>query len=123
MKLPEKQKFILFVLGKLYDVANKKLKGRLLEVSVSKSAFIEVVMGGGLAKKKERALYKNMESLEKSKLISYESKILKLTKKGESLYNQIDKSLAPYVEIIGLIEKENLLKFTNKAKTSFRTSL
>ncbi len=119
MSLSEKQRFILFVLGKLYDEANKKLRDRVLEVSVSKSAFIEVVMRGGLTKKKERALYKNMESLEKSKLISYENKILKLTKKGESLYSQIDKGLAPYVEIIDSIEKQNLLKFTSKAKTTF----
>ncbi|MBI4163578.1 MAG: hypothetical protein HY512_01835 [Candidatus Aenigmarchaeota archaeon] len=123
MKLAEKQRFILFVLGKIYDEANRKLKDRILEVSVSKSAFIEVVMGGGLAKKKERALYKNLESLEKSKLISYENKVLKLTKKGQSVYSQIDKDLAPYVEILKVIERENVLKFTSKAKTIFRASL
>ena len=121
MPLKEKQRFMLFVLGKLYEEANSKLKGRLLEVSVSKSAFIEIVKKGGLTKKGERALYKNLEGLEKSKMISYETKILKLTEKGLNFYSQINKELAPYINIIKIIESENMLKLTSKARATFIT--
>ncbi len=119
MSLTEKQRFILFVLGKLYDEANKKLKDRLLEVSASKVAFIEIVKRGGLTEKGERALYKNLEDLEKAKLVSYESRVLKLTNKGTVFYNKISESLLPYLNIIKIIESENLIKLTSKAKTSF----
>jgi len=119
MKLPEKQRLILFVLGKLYDEANKKLNKSLLEVSVSKSAFIEIVKKAELAKKKERALYKNLESLEKSKMVSYDGKILRMSDRGLKAYNEIDRQLAPYVGIIKTIEQENLIKLTSKARTTF----
>src|SRR3989338_8592651 len=119
MKLPEKQRLILFVLGKLYDEANKKLNKSLLEVSVSKSAFIEIVKKAELAKKKKRALYKNLESLEKSKMVSYDGKILRMSDRGLKAYNEIDRQLAPYVGIIKTIEQENLIKLTSKARTTF----
>lgn len=119
MNLSEKQKFILFVLGKLYEESNRKLKEKILQVSISKSAFIEIVKKGGLTEKGERALYKNLEDLEKLNYISYENRILKLTKKGEKEYNKINKQLMPYFNIIKIIEAENLVRLTKKAKTSF----
>ena len=122
MKLTDKQKFILFVLRKLYEESNKKMKERLLQISISKSAFIEIVKKGGLTEKGERALYKNLEDLEKADYISYENKILNLTKKGLSVYNKTIRHLAPYFNIIKIIESENLVRLTRKARTTFRTS-
>ncbi len=119
MKLSEKQKFILFVLGKLYEESNKRLKERILQVSVSKSAFIEIVRKGGLTEKGERALYRNLEDLEKSGHLSYENKILKLIKKGEKEHSKISRELSPYLNIIKVIETENLVKLTKKARTTF----
>ena len=119
MVLKEKQKFVLFVLGKLTEEANKKLKGKLLETSISKPAFIEVVKKAGLKEKGERALYKNLEDLEKSRHISYENKILKLTNKGAGNYKKTKSQLSPYLNIIKIIESENLLKLTKKARTTF----
>ena len=118
MVLKEKQKFVLFVLGKLTEEANKKLKGKLLETSISKPAFIEVVKKAGLTEKGERALYKNLEDLEKSRHISYENKILKLTNKGAGNYKKTKSQLSPYLNIIKIIESENLLKLTKKARTT-----
>ena len=63
-----------------------------LEVSISKSLFIGVVKKAHLAEKKERALYKNMETLEEKKLIKYDNKQLSLTKKGKDLYKKIKKN-------------------------------
>ena len=56
MKLSEQQKFILFALGKCYQKCNQNLKGKMLEASISKSAFIEIVGKAGITKKQERAL-------------------------------------------------------------------
>ena len=78
--------FILFTLGKWYEEANKKIKVRPLRICISKKIFIELVTKAGFAKKQERALYKNLETLEKKKLINYDNKQLKLTKKGKKLY-------------------------------------
>jgi len=121
MKLTEKQKFILFVLGKLHEETNKKLRDRLLEASISKSAFIEIVKKAGLTEKGERALYKNLEDLEKSRHISYENRFLRLTKKGNSIYNKIVGQLEPYLNIIKIIEQKNPIKLTKKARTTFIT--
>lgn len=122
MGLAEKQKFILFVLGKLCEVANKNLKEKILQVSISKSAFIEIVKKGGLAEKGERALYKNLEGLEKYGFVSYENKILKLTNKGSKEYSRINRQTTPYLDIIKIIEAENLVKLTAKARTIFISS-
>ena len=64
MKTTKTQNFILFTLGKWYEEANKKIKGKPLEVCISKKTFIELVMKAKIAKKLERALYKNLETLE-----------------------------------------------------------
>ncbi len=122
MVLKEKQKFMLFVLGKLDEEANRKLKEKFLHFSISKAAFIEVVKKAGLAEKGERALYKNLEDLEKSKYISYDNKILNLTQKGQKIYGKSKSELAPYLNIIKIIEKENPIKLTKKARTTFITS-
>lgn len=119
MGLTNKQKFILFVLGKLYDHANKNLQQKLLQISISKSAFIEIVKRGGLTEKGERALYRNLEGLEKSKHISYQNKILKLSKKGGREYVKISGSFTPYLNIIKVIETENLVRLTKKTRTTF----
>ena len=119
MGLTDKQKFILFVLGKLYDQANKNLEQKLLQISISKSAFIEIVRRSGLTEKGERALYRNLEDLEKSRYISYENKILKLSSKGGKEYIKISRAFTPYQNIIKVIESENLVRLTKKAKTTF----
>ena len=109
----------MFVLGKLYEESNRKLKEKILQVSISKSAFIEIVKKGGLTEKGERALYKNLEDLEKLNYINYENKILGLNRKGLKEYNKINRELKPYLNIIKIIESENLVRLTKKAMTTF----
>ena len=118
MGLAEKQKFVLFVLGKLCETANMRLKEKMLQVSISKSAFIEIVRRGGLTEKGERALYKNLEDLEKSKHISYQNRVLNLTANGSKEYGKISRQLSPYLNIIEVIDSENLVKLTTKTKTT-----
>ena len=74
MKSTKVQNYILFTLGKWFEEANEYIKDRPLEVSISKASFIEVVKTADFAKKQERALYKNLEILEKKKLINFNKK-------------------------------------------------
>ena len=122
MKLSEQQKFILFALGKCYQKCNQDLNERILQASISKSAFIEIVNKAGLAKKKERALYKNLESLGEARFISYENKNLALTKKGKKAFDRLNKDLQPYTNLIQIIQSEDLLKLTKKARVGFQLS-
>ena len=58
--------------------------------------------------KSQRGLYRNLEVLEKKKLISYENKFLKLTKKGLIKAKEIDKEIKPYFAVINKIEKKKI---------------
>ncbi len=120
MKLSEQQKFILFALGKCSEKSNQSLKAKMLEASISKSAFIEIVGKSGITKKKERALYKNLESLEKSKLIAYKNKNLELTERGKDVFDKIHNKLYPYFNLTQVVDSTDPLRLTSKAKAVFR---
>ena len=120
MKITNKQKFILYTLGKWYAEANKKLKGKPLHVMISKSVFIDVAKKAKMVKKKERALYKNLELLEKKKLISYTNKNLALTDKGKKLFVKLNEELNPYLKVTDTLKKKDPLSYSRKAQTVFR---
>ena len=54
MKTTKTQKFMLFTLGKLYEIANQKIKGKPLEIFISKKIFIEIVIKEDITKKHKR---------------------------------------------------------------------
>ncbi len=118
--LTKVQKYILFALGFWFEQAKKKIKDRSLDLSISKVSFIDIMIKAKLAKKKERALYKNLESLEKMKLISYDNKNLSLTKKGKEAFKKIHTEIKPYINISNLLFKKDPLKFANKIQTVFK---
>lgn len=120
MKISNKQKFILYTLGKWYAEANEKLKDRPLHVMISKSIFIDVAKKAEMVRKKERALYKNLEFLEKKKLISYSNKNLALTDKGRRAFEELNKELSPYFKVAETLRKKNPLSYSRKAQTVFR---
>ncbi|MBW2978342.1 hypothetical protein KY331_05850 [Candidatus Woesearchaeota archaeon] len=120
MKITNKQKFILYTLGKWYAEANNKLKGKPFHVMISKSVFIDVAKKAKMVKKKERALYKNLEFLEKKKLISYVNKNLSLTAKGKKLFDKLNEELSPYLNVTETLKKQNPLSYSRKAQTVFR---
>lgn len=120
METTKKQKYILFALGKWYEQANKQIENKALEVAISKSVFIDLVMKAKIAEKKERALYKNLEELEKRKLINYSNKNLALTKKGDKIFCQLNSEIKPYVKLNNLLSKTNPLSYTSKAQTVFK---
>jgi len=120
MKTTRVQNFILFTLGKWFEEANKKIKDKPLKVSISKTTFIGLVKTAKFAKKQERALYKNLEILEKKKLIRYENKELELTKKGKELYEDINKRIKPFFNVFKKLKEESPIKYTKKVQTVFK---
>lgn len=119
MRVGPRQVFILFTLGQYYKEANKRLKSLPLQVVISKKAFIDIVKQAHLAEKKERALYRNLETLEKKKYISYENRCLKLTDKGERLVQRINKVYQPYLNLARVLEKTDIARYTRKAQAVF----
>jgi DNA-binding PadR family transcriptional regulator len=120
MKHSKVHGFILFSLGAWFEEANKRIGDKPLQVSISKKTFIELVMNAGIAKKQERALYKNLEQLEKKKLISYINKGLSLTKKGEKHYGKIKQDMAPYINVLDKLVSQSPTSYTRKVQTVFR---
>ena len=117
IKSTKTQNFILFTLGKWYEEANKKIKGKPLEVCVSKKSFIELVKNAGIAKKQERALYKNLETLGKKKLLKYDNKELMLTKRGKKLYDKLNKQVEPYLALYDKLRSKEPTSYTKKVQT------
>ena len=87
---------------------NKKFRNKPLEASVSKIDFIRFLKSAKIIDKSQRALYKNLEHIEKKKLIAYENRFLKFTKKGLKQAKEIEKDIDPYVRITKKLENKKL---------------
>lgn len=120
MKVTKTQRFMLYSLGKWFEEANKKIKNKQLQVSISKVLFIDMVKKSGIASKQTRALYKNLESLEKKKLVTYQNKELSLTAKGNRLFKEIKKDLLPYITVYRKIKQKSAISYTRKIQTIFK---
>ena len=107
---------MLFALGACYEECNKRLSAPL-EVSVSKARFIELALRSGITGKRPRSLYKNLEALEKQKLIVYDSRNLQLTSKGKNLFAKVQKEVKPYIDVNSILASKDILKFAKKAQT------
>ncbi|MBI5392118.1 hypothetical protein HZB00_03900 [Candidatus Woesearchaeota archaeon] len=119
MQLTNPQRFILYTLGIWQQEANKKFKDKPLEVAISKTIFIEVIKKAQFVEKQERALYKNLEMLEKQKLIIYAQKNLSLTEKGKRLFLKIHNDLSPYVFMHKVLNEKDPLRYSKKIQTVF----
>lgn len=111
------QKFILFTLGSWYLETQRRFASIPVNVVISKVTFIDLVMRAHFATKQARALYKNLEDLEKRKLISYENKSLALTPKGQKLFEKIYQELRPYVNVIHALKQKDPFSYTRKVQT------
>ncbi len=119
MALSKKHKFVLYALYQYLNEANKLFTHQSLEMSVSKSIFIEALKKTKIADKSERALYRNLEILEKKKLLKYENKFLKPTEKGLKMFTGIQETVYPYLHAVDVIRKETL-SMSKKAQTYFK---
>ena len=99
MKLIKTQKLILYSLGQFYRRLNQPLQEKPVTIRTSKIAFIELLLTSGIITKQERALYKNLETLEVQKLITYENKMIKFTELGLKTLEKITNEIRQFVEI------------------------
>ena len=90
-------KVMLYSLGQCYRQLNKRFEHAPLDVAISKATFIETLVASGLLGKTERAVYKNLEFLERKKLIVYASKELRFTERGYKQYAALECFIAPFV--------------------------
>lgn len=114
MKLTKSQRLILYSLGHFYQSINQPLEEKPVHLRTSKIAFIELLLESGIVAKQERALYKNLETLEEKKLIEYDKKMIKFTDLGLAILDKINK------EII-LFEKLNKYFQGNRSKRKMQT--
>ncbi len=120
MGLTKKTKLILFALYWYYKERNAKLKDTPLRLAISKVSFIDMIKKFELAEKKPRAIYKNLETLEKKKLIQYKEKHLYLTERGKNLIKKTLHEIQPYLDVIKDIKKKKGKVSVRKAETVFR---
>lgn len=120
MAFSKPQQHVLFLLGLCQEAYQKKLEDKPLNVSLSKIAFIELAIKAGLVEKKESALYKNLEMLEKNKCLRYFNKNLELTDKGKKKFEELRGELSPYLSACFTVSPESVSKFSTKARTVFR---
>jgi len=97
MGLTNKQKYMLFILGEYYNKERGRLKKEFLDIAISKPVFIDLVLSSGLVSKKSRAVYKNLEMLERKKLIYYENRMLKMTALGLKRFQELEAAISPYL--------------------------
>lgn len=96
MKTVKTQRLILYSLGQFYHSINQPLIEKPVKLRTSKITFIELLLESKIITKQERALYKNLETLEKKKLIEYEHHLIKFTEKGLKELEKINKELKQF---------------------------
>jgi hypothetical protein len=104
-KLSKKHQFVLYALMEYLKKLNKRFRDKPLEASVSKIDFIRLLQSLNITEKSQRGLYKNLEVLEKRKLIAYENRFLKLTQRGLKLVQQKESELSPYFRLVVNLER------------------
>lgn len=97
MKLAKPQRLILHALGQFYTSLNQPLVEKPVQMRTSKIAFIEHLLQSKIISKQERALYRNLETLENKKLISYENKMIRFTESGLKELEKINQEIQQFI--------------------------
>ncbi len=106
MKLTKPQRLILYALGHFYTALNQPLVEKPVQVRTSKIAFIEHLLAAKIISKQERALYKNLETLENEKLISYENRMIMFTESGLKELEKINQEIGQFISLEHYFEQE-----------------
>ena len=115
-KINIKYKIVMYTLGWYEELISKNItKG--IEVVLPKYIFIHFIKNIGVISKGERALYRNLEFLEKKKFISYTNKDITITPKGKNFYNQIKKEVQPFIDVMQAIDPQEIVNKTKKLQT------
>ncbi len=115
MKLTKTERLILFSLSQFYSSINQQLVTKPLRLETSKITFIELILQSKIITKQERALYKNLESLEDKKLIEYDNRMIKFTDSGLKMVQKIDREINQFADI------KNYFKEIKKTKRKLQT--
>ena len=118
MKITKVQRLILFALGHFYTALNQPLVEKPVQVRTSKIAFIEHLLAAKIISKQERALYKNLETLEEKKFISYENKMIMFSEAGLQELAKINKEIGQFISLEHYFEQE---KPKGKLQTMIRS--
>ncbi len=116
-KLTKPEKYVLYAIGFSYSSFNKKFKDKPLHVSFSKVSIIDVLISSKSVDKKERALYKNIESLELKGYLKYKNSELSFTKKGHKAFLTIREYLAKFDVMREKINNPKIIKLHKKLQT------
>jgi len=117
IKITKTQRLILYSLGQFYQSLNQPLSEKHLKLRTSKIAFIELLLASKIITKQERALYKNLETLEHKKLIEYFDRKIKLTDKGRKIIEKINKEVKQFVDV------KEYFKEVKKPKRKLQTTI
>lgn len=112
--------YVLYALGQCYKRFSNRFTNKPLAMKISKSVFIDILISSKSANTKSRALYKNLESLENNKYINYKEKELSFTKKGLKIFDEINKSVGQYLDIIKHIHNPTTVKLHKKLQTKLK---
>ena len=99
MTLAKPQRLILFALGQFYASLNQPLVEKPVQMRTSKIAFIEHLLQSKIISQQERALYKNLETLEQKKLITYENKMIIFTEVGLKELEKINREIRQFFSL------------------------
>lgn len=117
IKITKTQRLILYSLGQFYKSLNQPLSEKHLKLRTSKIAFIELLLSSRIMGKQERALYKNLETLEDKKLIEYHNRKIKLTEKGVKIIDKINKEVKQFNNV------KEYFKEVKKPKRKLQTTI
>lgn len=99
MKLTKTQRLVLYALGQFYEQLNQPLETKPVELKTSKIAFIIFLLHSNIIGRQERTLYKNLEQLEKKKLIAYNQKMIAFTATGIVVYQRITQEVEQFFSL------------------------
>ncbi|MCB9358981.1 hypothetical protein H6503_03560 [Candidatus Woesearchaeota archaeon] len=120
MVLSKQERYLLYALGKCYGVFNRRFSDKPLEVSISKSIFIDILISSKSIRIKPRAIYKNLESLEEKKYLRYKEKQLSFMKQGLSEFLSQDKFVQDYIDLIEHIKDPKTLHLHKRLQTRLK---
>jgi hypothetical protein len=99
MKLTRTQRLLLYSLGQFYQRLNQPLAQKPVRLRTSKIAFIELLLSSKIITQQERALYKNLEILERKKLIAYENRMIRFTDHGLAILHKINSEIKQFIDV------------------------
>ena len=117
MKVTKTQRQIIFALGQFYQQLNQPLIAKPIQVRTSKIAFITFLSHSKIITKQQRALYKNLETIENKGLIEYHKSMITFTPIGLEILDKIIKEIDQFVKLKEFFENR---KQKNEIQTIIR---